>query len=92
MPPEMAMPMLQAMRMWLAEHRASGRIVEAWSFAGVNGGGGILEVDSLDELDAVMGRFPYGQVSYVDVYPLCDLDAMLDRNEAMIAQTMQAMG
>lgn len=92
MPPEMAMPMLQGTKMWVAEHRASGRIVETWSFAGVNGGGGILEVDSLDELDAVMGGFPYGPVSHIEIYPLCDLDASLDRNEAMITQMMQAMG
>lgn len=91
-PPEMAMPLLQGMRVWLAEHRASGKIAEVWGFAGTTGGGGILEVDSLDELDAVMSGFPYAQWSHVDIYPLSDLDAALDRNEAYITQMMQAMG
>jgi muconolactone delta-isomerase len=88
----MGMPMLQAMRAWLAEHRASGKIVETWSFAGSVGGGGIVEVDSHEELDAVMAGLPYGQTSNVDVYPLADLDRSLDQTEATITRMMEAMG
>jgi muconolactone delta-isomerase len=91
-PPEMAMPLLQAMRAWLAEHRASGKLVDVWSFAGSIGGGGIVEVESHEELDAIMAGFPYGQTSHVDVYPLADLDASLDNLEASIVQMMQAVG
>lgn len=76
-PMEMAMPMLQMMQAWVAENRASGKLLEAWSFAGTIGGGGILEVDSHEELDKVMAGFPFGQSSDMWVYPLADLDAAL---------------
>jgi muconolactone delta-isomerase len=88
----MAMPSVHAMRAWLAEHRASGKIVDTWSFAGMAGGGGVLEVESHEELDAIMMGFPYGQVSTLEVYALADLDAMLDTQEATIARMMKMMG
>lgn len=91
-PPEMALPMVHAMRAWLAEHRASGRIVDTWSFAGRTGGGGIVEVDSHEELDRVMSGFPYNPISNIEVYPLADLDAMLSGQEAVITQMMEMMG
>ncbi len=47
-PPEMALEMMQMMQGWLAERRGSGKMEQAWSFAGAQGGGGILNVDSLE--------------------------------------------
>jgi len=53
------------------------------------GGGGIANVGSLEELDAVMAEFPFGAISDVEVIPLVDLDASLERMkqsvEAMVA-------
>lgn len=76
-PPEMALPMMDMMAGWLAEHRGSGKLLDAWSFAGQVGGGGILEVDSHEELDAVMAGFPFNATSTVAVFPLADLDSAL---------------
>ncbi len=86
-PPDMGMAMIQMMQGWLAEHRASGKLEQAWSFAGQVGGGGIANVDTHEELDAMMAGFPFGQTSHVNVYPLADLDAAL----AGGLETMQAM-
>jgi muconolactone delta-isomerase len=76
-PPEMALPMLDMMDGWLAEHRGSGKLVDVWSFAGRAGGGGIVDVDSHEELDAIMVGFPFNATSSVSVYALADLDSAL---------------
>ena len=91
LPPEMAIPILQMFQGWLAEHRASGKLEEAWSFAGQVGGGGIANVDSLEELDAMMATWPFAQTSDIEVYPLADIDAVLETSLANIQGIMDAM-
>ncbi len=91
LPPEMAIPMLQMFQGWLAEHRGSGKLEEAWSFAGQVGGGGIANVDSLEELDAMMATWPFSQTSDIEVYPLADIDSVLETSLANIQGIMEAM-
>lgn len=91
-PPEMALPMMQMMQAWTAEHLASGKLEQTWSFAGITGGGGILNVDSHEELDAIMGGFPFGQHSTITVYALADLDASLRDGITRIEGIMAMMG
>ena len=90
-PPEMAVPMLQMFQGWLAEHRASGKLEQAWSFAGQTGGGGIANVDSHEELDAMMATWPFGQTSDVDVYALADIDSILEVSLANVQGILEAM-
>ena len=52
-PPEIVVPLIEAFEAWLAQHRASGKLKSAWAFAGTPGGGGVLEVDSHEDLDAI---------------------------------------
>jgi muconolactone delta-isomerase len=85
LPLEMAMPMLQAMKGWLSQNSAKTR--ESWGFAGTQGGGGIIEVDSLEELDAIMQAFPLAPFSETEIYPLVDVQESLDRS----IQAIQAM-
>ncbi len=91
MPPEMILPALQMMKKWVAENRASGKLVDTWAFAGTIGGGGILDVDSADELDAIMTKFPFGATSSIEIHPLTNLEDALDRAEANITEIMNAM-
>lgn len=91
-PPEMGAPMIQMMQGWLAEHRASGKLEEAWSFAGQLGGGGIANVDSHEELDAMMAGFPFSQTSDIQVYALADLDGSLENALATIENMMAMAG
>jgi muconolactone delta-isomerase len=53
----MLMPMIGAMDAWVAQVRASGKAKALWAFAGTAGGGGVLEVENHEELDAIMTRF-----------------------------------
>jgi muconolactone delta-isomerase len=77
-PPDMALGMIEGMKQWTSAHRQSGKIEQTWSFAGLGGGGGILNVDSHEELDAIMAGFPFGPFSKIEVYALADLDAGLE--------------
>ncbi len=92
MPVEMVMPAMHGMQAWLEEHRAAGRLVEAWSFAGMPGGGGIAEVSSHEELDQMMAGFPFAQTSYMSIYPLADLDSSLEHNINAFTAMMEAAG
>lgn len=89
--PDAGLAMIQMMQAWVAEHTASGKMEQVWSFAGIIGGGGILNVDSHEELDAVMVGFPFAQHSNVTIYPLADLDAVLSDAATRMRDTLQMM-
>lgn len=91
MQPEFILPSIQRMQKWVAELRASGKLVDTFAFAGTIGGGGIIEVESHEELDAIMARFPFAGVSNVEVHALSDLDASLDAAEENITEVMAMM-
>jgi muconolactone delta-isomerase len=90
-PPEMLMPMLGAMEAWVAQNRASGKVKDQWAFAGTVGGGGVLEVESHEELDAIMSRFPFGPYSTVEVIALSNLDEALANAKAFVGEMMAGM-
>jgi hypothetical protein len=55
----------------------------------LTGGGGIVEVESPEELDEIMVGFPFGQLSNMEVHALSDLDAVLDLSERVMSQMME---
>jgi len=91
-PPEMVLPLISAMEAWVARYRAAGKVRHSWSFAGSQGGGGVVEVDSPEELDVIMAGFPFGPFSTIKVYALSDLDQSLAALRTAVQQTMEMMG
>jgi len=91
-PPEMAMRMMDMMDAWLAEHRASGKLEAMWSFAGRPGGGGVLNVESHEELDEIMAGFPFSQTSSISIYALADIDAGVANARKVYAQMTAGSG
>jgi muconolactone D-isomerase len=91
-PPDMAMPLLNAMQEWSARHRASGKMTQVWAFAGTPGGGGVLEVDSHEELDEIMTGFPWFPFSKIEVIALSDLDQALASARRTFEQMTAMMG
>lgn len=89
-PPEMLMPMLSAMEAWLAQNRASGKATAMWGFAGTIGGG-LLEVESHEELDAIMSRFPFAPFSTVEIIPLCAIEDSLNNAKAFVGEMLAGM-
>ena len=86
-PPEMAMGLVDAMSAWARKHTASGKFEQVWGVAGVQAGGGIANVNSLEEMDAIMAEFPFGPFSDVEVSGLVDLESSLKNTK----QAIQAM-
>jgi hypothetical protein len=91
-PAEMAGALNDAMTIWFAENSASGAIAEGWGFAGLGGGGGIANVKSLEELDALMTSFPYGQMSEVEIYGLTDLGRAWSASKRSLRPWLAARG
>jgi len=90
-PPEMLMPMIGAMDAWVAQVRASGKAKALWAFAGTAGGGGVLEVENHEELDAIMTRFPFGPFSTIEIIALSNLDESLANARTFFQEMMAGM-
>lgn len=85
---EMALPLIEAMKVWVQKYKANHKLEQAWSFSGI-GGGGILNVVSNEELDEIMIEFPVVTFSSVELLPLADLDKTLG-NYLDLAKKMAA--
>jgi len=92
LPPERALPLIEAAQAWVAEHRAAGRIHALWSFAGTIGAVGVAEVKSPDELDEMMSGFPFLSFSNVEVIALSDMDRSLANGKSQMERMMAMMG
>ncbi len=86
MPPEMGPGVVDATIAWAKKYTASGKIEQLWGLAGMSAGGGILNVNSADELDAIMTEFPLGPFTDIEVHPLVDMVGSMER----FKQAMQA--
>lgn len=87
LPAEAAPGLMDAMMGWASKYTGNGKIEQVWGFAGLPAGGGILNVASLEELDAIMTDYPLALFSDTDIFPLVDLQDTLKRAK----QAMQAM-
>jgi hypothetical protein len=88
-PPEVALGLVQAMKSF--SERYKDKTEQAWSFAGLSGGGVILDVDSHEELDRIMGEFPFGPFSKVKVWAMADLATSLDNAARALEAAMHSM-
>ncbi|MDP2659232.1 MAG: hypothetical protein Q8R28_00685, partial [Dehalococcoidia bacterium] len=55
-PPEAIVGLFDAMIGWVAKYKS--KMDTSWATAGSPGGGGIFNVSSLEELDAIMAEYP----------------------------------
>jgi len=84
-PPEVVPGLIDATLAWARKYQ--GKIEQLWAVAGQKAGGGIANVESLEELDIILTEFPLGPFSETEVYPLVDLESSLQRQK----QTAQAL-
>ena len=87
-PPEMTLGLMKAVEPW--KKQFADKFEQMWWFAGTQGGGGILNVKSLEELDTVMGAFPFLPLSDIQIFPLTDLDASLQRGIQALETSLKA--
>ncbi len=86
MPPEMGSALVDATIAWAKKYTGNGKLEQLWGLAGMSAGGGIANVNSADELDAIMNEFPLGPFTDMEVHPLVDMVGSMER----LKQTMQA--
>lgn len=87
-PPEIVVGMMDVMAAWAKKYTGNKKMEQIWMFAGRHGGGGIINVDSLDELDAIMAEFPLAAFAEVQIYPLVDFQASIQRAKQAMAAMM----
>ena len=88
-PPEVLPTVVDAMSEWI--NRYNDKLEQVWGFSGIQGGGGIIRVESLDELDAILSEFPMGPFAEQEIYPLVELGDSLQRVKRA-AQVMISAG
>lgn len=71
-PPEVVPGLIDATLAWARKYQ--GQIEQIWAVAGQQAGGGIVNVESLEQLDTILAELPLGPFSETEVYPLVDLD------------------
>lgn len=91
-PPEIVPALMDGMIAFANKYTESGKIEAIWGFAGLAGGAGIANVDSLEELDGIMAEFPLGGFSEIEILPLVDLNDSLQRVKQATEAMMAAMG
>jgi muconolactone delta-isomerase len=91
-PPPPSPEIFDATSEWINRWQGTGKMEQAFAYAGKPGGGGILDVESHEELDEIMSGFPFGPFSELQVIPLTDLHAALGRGKEAVAQMMAAQG
>ena len=85
-PPDLAMPLFDAMDRFMDSMLKSGKAEQFFSLAGYIGGGAILNVESHEELDTITSQFPYGPFSTMEVYALGDLSHSLAESKKVTQQ------
>lgn len=79
LPPEMTPRIMEGMMSWVDKYQREGKIETIWSIAGRRAGGGILNVDSAEELDRILGEAPLTAFSDVEVLPITDIQGSMQR-------------
>jgi hypothetical protein len=88
-PPELIPMLIDGMDGWLSKYKSN--FVAVWSSAGKPGGGGIVEVDSPEQLDQMMIEFPFGPFSEIRIMPIVELRESLRKVKAHFEQVAAMM-
>ena len=87
--PEMLPRLLDALLAWLEQHRD--KFVEVWGYAGTQGGGGLVEVESLEELNQMMTEFPFAPFSEMKVTPVIGVRESVEAQKAHLQKVLAMM-
>ena len=83
--------LFDAMTEWVDAHTSSGKLEQTFAFAGRPGGGGLLNVESHEELDEIMTGFPFAPFSEITIYPITNLAGALTRGRDMFERMSEMM-
>ena len=89
LPPEVGLMLARAMMPYTEKYKD--KIVQHWAFAGLGGGGAILEVDSHEELNKIMNEFPFFSFSNIKILAMSDLATGMDDLARQLEAAVQGM-
>ncbi|MBI2854984.1 MAG: hypothetical protein HYX87_08740 [Chloroflexi bacterium] len=87
-PIEMVSGAMDATLAWNNRYIMAKKFEQVWGFAGIPAGGGVINVESADELDQIMSEFPLAPFSHTEIYPLVDAKNAFERAKKAAAQEM----
>lgn len=90
-PPERSLALIDAFSAWIDKYTAAGKLESTWTFAGTRAGGGIANVNSAEELDAIVSEYPFAAFSDLETYPLVDAKQSIQQLKKYIQAMAQAM-
>jgi muconolactone delta-isomerase len=88
-PPEMVPGMIDGLIAWAEANED--KLDSIWSLAGKQGGGGIVSVKSLEELDQLMITFPFGPFYEIAIDPIVELGHSMDRVKTHVSNMLAQM-
>ena len=80
-PPEVQLGLLDGSIAWAKKYTASKKLEQSWGFVGLPGGGGVLNVNSLEELNQMMVELPLGAVSQTEIRPIMDMEEAINQTK-----------
>lgn len=89
MPPEIGLMMARGMMPFTEKYKD--KTEQQWAFAGLGGGGAILNVDSHEELNKIMNEFPFGPFADVRILAMSDLATAMDDLARQLEAAVQSM-
>ena len=69
------------------KRKYGGKIEQLNAFAGMQGGMGIIDVDSAEELDTIIAELPMSPFSDIEIYPLTDVEGTWQRSKQIAEAT-----
>ena len=88
-PPELVPVLLHAMHDWVKRHTASKKIEQIWGFVN-GGGGGVLNVASHEELNAILTEMPFTPFADTRADALIPIEVGLNNFQQAMARMTQS--
>ena len=92
LPPEMGLALIEATIQWKDQVKRSGKFDAIYSIAGQPGGLGIVNVDSLEELNDRIAEYPMTPFCDVQVLPLSDVDQAMAKQHELLKKMAASKG
>ena len=83
-PPEMLTGVYDGSIAWGRRYLASKKMEQAWAFAGLPAGAGVLNVNSAEELNQIMAECPLAGFAETQIYALADFEKSLTQVKEVI--------
>ena len=89
-PPEVQIGLLDGSVSWAKKYTANKKIEQSWSFVGLPGGCGILNVSSLEELNQIVAEFPLGAITQTEIRPIMDFEEGINQAKKAIMSMVKS--